>query len=76
VASILIPVAQRTSASVQELTVPNYEARGVFEAQSTADDGTADYDEASLGCEAMIGELNINYCRPTYEANSVKTARL
>ena len=41
--------------------MPNYEPRWVLEAQSIADDGITDYDDGTLGCEAMIGELNVNY---------------
>jgi hypothetical protein len=67
---------QVTSTIVQEIAMPNYEPRWVYETQSIADDGIAEYDDGTLGCEAMIGELNINYCRSRHEANSVKTARL
>jgi hypothetical protein len=73
VASVLIPVTQTTSI-VEESAMPNLEPRCVFEIPSTADDGIADYDDGRLGCEAMIGGLNINHCRPKYEANFVKSA--
>lgn len=64
-----------------------YEPRWVRDAQPAAEEVTAatpafvssclgDYDDGTLGCEAMIGELNVNYCRPRYEASSGKTARL
>ena len=56
------------------VAMQNDEARWGFEISSAEDDGIADYDDGSLGCEAMIGELNTTYCRPTYDANSVKMA--
>lgn len=56
--------------------MPNHDMRGVFETQFIADDGIAKYDDGTLGCEAMIGELTINLRRLRYETISVKTARL
>ncbi len=38
--------------------MPNLEPRWI------ADDGITDYDDGTLGCEAIIGELNVNDCRP------------
>lgn len=56
--------------------MPNYGLRSVVDPQSVSDDGIADYDHGTLGCEAMIGELNIDYCRPRCQADCSKVARV